>query len=1782
MDGTLIPVHVCVDRRFMNSFDDWLTGGVVTPGPWIGGPVGSYLQFPDGTQAVSEPADPNLAYGVCERPTESYGIQYAEGGACAGGATLETEGFIDFASGYAPNSRCVWNLQCPDGGLATLEILDFNTAEGEDYTYVYDTAGVSRSEAGDDSVAELLLAMQSGNELSGTVVATGGDMTVIFTSDLQTQEQGFTAHFQCTVVNCVDTDRDTTGAWGRTCDTIGSSCIDYNDNDFIASDMCCQCAGGYYMDSIGMVGTPDRFAMVTEDICPDEFAACGATCGANGTPSQRVMDAFALGGVPAAQRDSPPGQFVQCVISAFQAMQRQDMCEGVGCSLCYDMQSDLCRTDVGYQSADECTSRGLHMWCGEPAAAVPQSPGSASSRCTAGNSMSDFAEIDIVDYTENLDCSWTLTCSVGSPSLTFDSFDTELNFDFVYVFEGDSTDGQALVWGLSGSGHAPVVYDSLVSNSLYLRFTSDSSVSRSGFSAAFACAGTEVLSVAPPSTATYTATEGRRCDPVQDHTNAGLWNGQERNLVDGEPYTYGTSFEECQAICGSDGDCLGFDFLTNADTECRLFWAPCMDAGLIEAPSWSHYEKEGAGQPGPPPPFACSEASCETCLDTTKYLLDGGRRCDPIQDVELTTAADAGGSLTYGCEASTPQVYDYGVIDVQDYQNNMDCSWTLTCSSGTPQLSFDTFNTEANFDFVRLYQGIDASGPPIVDLSGSSHAPLTTGTGFQNSVYLRFTTDGSVVRPGFSATFQCNTGSSAPYAFGTSFEQCQAICDSDPSCLGIDHSGPDSSGHALAMPECHLIAETCSSYMLSGQWNHYDINLNPECKSGGRYATQPLCEGYSDHQWCGSTCIDSDNGATGRFGSTCAAIGSQTDRCQGYDDADFVAADMCCVCGGGLVNGLTRTDTVELTIMTDTGYGVPPCAAGRFETSGGAQCVPTATVSITVVSWGSEIGWDINGGGVGVSPGTFGNYGSVDDVEVSVATDGVHTFSFEDSFGDGWHGGYWEVKNACGQTIAGGPQMGQVQGYGGEATFHGADLCCLSVGAQCTAAQCDGCLWTPSGECYTPANPLMSGGEAVQMTSEDECTSYQDMVWCQGVEMTGGSTCSPCPLGTYQHMSGQSTCLVCGAGTYTEGVGALSVDECLPCPVGYFDSDFDASTPCDPCPNGYYNDVEGSTTCTTACEVGTFSEPGSISIDNCTACVAGQYDHDASANTSCVDCAAGRYGETVGSLECEGECAVGTFAPPSSKRPSSCHACAPGKLDHDADSSSDCVDCPQGRFSAEVGAITECSGDCGSNFYSPLGSTSPDACIRSGCQDEWASNYDANATVEAGNCEYSCAGLTSRVEGLVDGCMIWKHVDEENDCAVGWGAYQNLGSEFSPVVVTIPGSQRWIIQGRNPSLAPSQGACLQRRPPAPPPPPPPPEPEDQGPWDTVDSWYNQEFGGVDCMDLATEGFCDSNFCSVVGPWPPIPPPTDCPNVADLCQATCSDDSDSYAGACEDTPGFTGGFAGMGCSSYASGAPNYGSCEVDGVQDDCPIACGLCSPGSDPCNVGWHSPNPVGSELQTEGTVAMNGYGNNERCMWELSCPTGGIVELQFEDFATEQNFDFLYVYDGASTMSPQLGVFHGYNAPAPVESSGDTMLIEFVTDGSVTAPGFSGSFQCLQDACTSPAIVSEGAIIHHIDSFGVQDCTWEMTCETGVPHVEVSELNTRQDETFLNMYDGETLLSQLHGNAVASSQSWTGNTARVQFVSPGDQAASQCAATRPVRHLSLLSLPLPLRLPLLP
>ena len=97
-----------------------------------------------------------------------------------------------------------------------------------------------------------------------------------------------------------------------------------------------------------------------------------------------------------------------------------------------------------------------------------------------------------------------------------------------------------------------------------------------------------------------------------------------------------------------------------------------------------------------------------------------------------------------------------------------------------------------------------------------------------------------------------------------------------------------------------------------------------------------------------------------------------------------------------------------------------------------------------------------------------------------------------------------------------------------------------------------------------------------------------------------------------------------------------------------------------------------------------------------------------------------------------------------------------------------------------------------------------------------------------------------------------------------------------------------------------------------------------------------------------------------------------------------------------------------------------------------------------------------------GTITDNSgsanYNNNMSCQ-KLIQPSGAAnVTLTFNSFATESGYDFVKVYDGATTSSPLLGQYSGTSLPAAVSSTGASMLIVFTTDNGVVAEGWSATY----------------------------------------------------------------------------------------------------------------------------
>jgi PKD repeat protein/N-acetyl-anhydromuramyl-L-alanine amidase AmpD len=105
-------------------------------------------------------------------------------------------------------------------------------------------------------------------------------------------------------------------------------------------------------------------------------------------------------------------------------------------------------------------------------------------------------------------------------------------------------------------------------------------------------------------------------------------------------------------------------------------------------------------------------------------------------------------------------------------------------------------------------------------------------------------------------------------------------------------------------------------------------------------------------------------------------------------------------------------------------------------------------------------------------------------------------------------------------------------------------------------------------------------------------------------------------------------------------------------------------------------------------------------------------------------------------------------------------------------------------------------------------------------------------------------------------------------------------------------------------------------------------------------------------------------------------------------------------------------------------------------------------------------NPAISPLTTaSGTLYDTGgptgtYTEDERELYLIQPAGATNVTITFNAFDIEANWDYMFVYDGATTSSPLIGTYTGTTNPGTLTSNGGSMLIEFRSDCATNNPGW--------------------------------------------------------------------------------------------------------------------------------
>jgi PKD repeat protein len=99
---------------------------------------------------------------------------------------------------------------------------------------------------------------------------------------------------------------------------------------------------------------------------------------------------------------------------------------------------------------------------------------------------------------------------------------------------------------------------------------------------------------------------------------------------------------------------------------------------------------------------------------------------------------------------------------------------------------------------------------------------------------------------------------------------------------------------------------------------------------------------------------------------------------------------------------------------------------------------------------------------------------------------------------------------------------------------------------------------------------------------------------------------------------------------------------------------------------------------------------------------------------------------------------------------------------------------------------------------------------------------------------------------------------------------------------------------------------------------------------------------------------------------------------------------------------------------------------------------------------------TGSFMDTGG--AGSNYSDDQRYFTLIQPANASSVTLTFSSFNLEANWDYMYIYDGATTSAPLIGTYTGTISPGTVTSTGGSLLIEFRSDCATTAAGWQATW----------------------------------------------------------------------------------------------------------------------------
>ncbi|XP_041458355.1 cubilin-like [Lytechinus variegatus] len=192
--------------------------------------------------------------------------------------------------------------------------------------------------------------------------------------------------------------------------------------------------------------------------------------------------------------------------------------------------------------------------------------------------------------------------------------------------------------------------------------------------------------------------------------------------------------------------------------------------------------------------------------------------------------------------------------------------------------------------------------------------------------------------------------------------------------------------------------------------------------------------------------------------------------------------------------------------------------------------------------------------------------------------------------------------------------------------------------------------------------------------------------------------------------------------------------------------------------------------------------------------------------------------------------------------------------------------------------------------------------------------------------------------------------------------------------------------------------------------------------------------------------------------------------------------------------------------------------------------------------------------QTHGTIMTPGYprvySNYHDCSMQITSPVGTFLSLYFNHFDVEAHsscaYDSVTVYNGSDANAPVIGTYCGDILPSPIFASSNELFIRFITDLSVTRGGFDASFtSSTVQGCGGKLSGRHGSFTSpmHPAVYPIsQTCEWMITVPAGGQPVTLSFTTFNIEgtegvcsEDVLEVYDGVDATATLRGRYCGTS-----------------------------------------------